>query len=71
MKPPVLESGTSVKMWGMAETGIIRLSGTVEGEEGMPWLTTMAPRSEQMVAQEKLWEDTVMTDSPKSPKSIS
>ncbi len=24
-----------------------------------------------MEAQEKLWEDTVMTDSPKSPKSIS
>ena len=36
MKPPVLESGTSVKMWGMAGTGIIRLSGTVERptEEG-------------------------------------
>ena len=29
MKPPVLESGTSVKMWGMAGTGITRLSGTV------------------------------------------
>ena len=29
MKPPVLESGTSVKMWGMEGTGIIRLSGTV------------------------------------------